>query len=335
MITTRYTEKLTRLRAEKGRKGDYMLADAKDVDVTGGVLATGSKRDAAGAIIGSRTRTEFLDQIERVITQDIVDIMLTSAGNMERLKNKDAFQGRGVQSAFRANETTCVWGTVRHGRYAQTPSRPYRGANLSFAPANLCLYSLTFNNDTEADARALEAYATFRRDARAAGVQHFLEVFNPNVPDAVGALEIGDYVTDCILRLLASLTDRERPEFLKVAYNGPEAMQELSAHDPSMVVGVLGGAGTTHRDTFELIAQSERHGARLALFGRKINQAEDQCALIRWMRHVADGTVSPEEAVRGYHGDLTAQGLCSDRPLRDDLLITADVLRFDATAGCV
>ena len=335
MTTTRYSEKLARLRAGMGRKGDYMIADAKDSDVTGGVLATGPRRDATGQIVGARTRPEFLDQIRKVIDQDVVDIMLTSAGNMDVLARGGAFDGRAIQPAFRANETTCVWANMRHAGYAQTPSRPYRGADLAFAPAKLCLYSLTFNNNTEADARALEAYSAFRRDARAAGVKHFLEVFNPNVPDAVGSAEMGAYVTDCIIRLMSSLTSTERPEFLKVAYNGPKAMEELAGHDPSMVVGVLGGAGATHRDTFELIAQSERYGARLALFGRKINQAEDQCHLIHWMRAVADGNVTPEAAVKGYHADLEALGLRPDRTLANDLQITADVLRFDAAAMSV
>ncbi len=77
-----------------------------------------------------------------------------------------------------------------------------------------------------------------------------------------------------IIRLLASLTPCECPEFLKVAYNGPDHMAALAAHDPTMVVDVLGGAGSTHRDTLELIQQAKRHGARLALLGRKINHAE-------------------------------------------------------------
>lgn len=55
---------------------------------------------------------------------------------------------------------------------------------------------------------------------------------------------------------MASLTRAERPEFLKAAYNGPQALEELAAHDPTMVVGVLGGGGCTHRDTFELVAQA-------------------------------------------------------------------------------
>lgn len=327
---TRYADKIARIRAGSYRKGDYMIADAKDSDVTGGITTTGARRDAAGMPTGPRTRPEFLRQIRTVVEQDVVDIMLTSAGNMAALREAGVFAGSAIQPAFRANETTCVWGNVRGAGYAAQPSRPYRGADLGFAPADLCLYSITFNNDTEADADALERYAAFRAEARDAGVRHFLEVFNPNVAGAVAPEDTGAFVTDCILRLLASLTPTERPEFLKVAYNGPEHMAALAAHDPSMVVGVLGGAGATHRDTFELIAQSERHGARLALFGRKINQAEDQCVLIAWMRRVADGEATPSEAVRGYHADLAARGVRADRTLEDDLRITAESLSFDA-----
>ena len=328
--TNRFADKIARMRAGAYKPGDYMIADAKDADVTGGINSTGPRRDARGRITGVRTRPEFLEQIRKVIDQDVVDIMLTSAGNLDALNEAGAFERSAVQPAFRGNETTCVWGNIRGGRYGDAPSRPYRGADLAFAPGDLCLYSLTFNNDAEADARMLEAYAAFRGEARDAGVRHFLEVFNPNLPDAVDPDTLGAYVTDCIIRLQASMTRAERPEFLKVAYNGPDAMQQLAAHDPSMVVGVLGGAGATHRDTFELIAQSERHGARLALFGRKINQAEDQCRLISWMRRVADLDVGPEEAVRGYHADLERDGLRPDRTLEEDLRITSEVLRFDA-----
>ena len=40
-----------------------------------------------------------------------------------------------------------------------------------------------------------------------------------------------------------------------------------------------GGAGTT-RDCFELLHQAERYGARVALFGRKINLAEAPLAMV-------------------------------------------------------
>ena len=48
------------------------------------------------------------------------------------------------------------------------------------------LYDLiTFNDEAEADARALESYAAFRREARTAGARRFLEVLNPNLAGAV------------------------------------------------------------------------------------------------------------------------------------------------------
>jgi hypothetical protein len=64
-----------------------------------------------------------------------------------------------------------------------------------------------------------------------------------------------------------------RPLFLKLPYHGPVAIAELTAYDPHLVVGVLGGsAGTTH-DAFLLLQDARQHGARAALFGRKINRA--------------------------------------------------------------
>jgi sugar/nucleoside kinase (ribokinase family) len=45
-------------------------------------------------------------------------------------------------------------------------------------------------------------------------------------------------------------------------------------------VGVLGGSvGTTH-DAFELPHSAKRYGARVALFGRKINAAEHQLSFV-------------------------------------------------------
>ncbi|SPF81716.1 hypothetical protein [Pseudoprimorskyibacter insulae] len=330
-MSTRFAQKIARIRAGAYQVGDYMIADAKDTEVTGGVPALGMHRAADGRPLSPRTRPQFIDEVRKIIAQDVVDIMLTAAGTMEVLQDTRAFEGTAIEPAFRGNETTCVWGNIRGAAYNSAPSYPYRGANLFLAPADLCLYSITFVNDIERDLRALEAYAAFRDEARARGIQHFLEVFNPNVPGVVADADLGAFVNDNILRLMASLTQAERPAFLKVAYNGPKAMAELCSHDPSMVVGVLGGAGATHRDTFELIAQSERHGARLALFGRKINQAECQTTLIRWMRRVADLQVTPLEAVRGYHDDLHQAGLTPDRDFTEDSGVTAPVLRFDAT----
>ena len=74
---------------------------------------------------------EFLDAIQAVIEQDVVDIMLVSVSNLDLLHQRRAFTGSAVKPAIRANETTDCWGAIRHGTYAQHASRPFRTANIS------------------------------------------------------------------------------------------------------------------------------------------------------------------------------------------------------------
>jgi hypothetical protein len=94
-----------------------------------------------------------------------------------------------------------------------------------------------------------------------------------------------------------------------------------------IVVGVLGGSAGTTRDTFELLHQAERRGARVALFGRKINLAEAPLAIVALMRQVADGAIAPAEAVRAYHAEIQKKGLKPARALKEDLTITEAVLK--------
>jgi len=67
-------------------------------------------------------------------------------------------------------------------------------------------------------------------------------------------------------------------------------MSELCAYDPTrLITGILGGAKGTTRDTFELLHQASSAGARVALFGRKINQAEAPLELVRLKTVACDG----------------------------------------------
>jgi hypothetical protein len=135
------------------------------------------------------------------------------------------------------------------------------------------------------------------------------------------------YVNDCIMRCLAGVTKADRPQFLKIAYNGPKALEELASYDPSVIVGVLGGGAGTTRDCFELLAQAEKYGARVALFGRKINLAEDPLAMVTHMREVANGTLKPLEAVKAYHGALQKSGITPTRALGPDSETTEKTLK--------
>ena len=99
-------------------------------------------------------------------------------------------------------------------------------------------------------------------------------MFNPNVETGIDPEVLPHYINDSILRCLAGVHQADRPQFLKIVYNGPKALEELTSFDPSLIVGVLGGGAGTTRDCFELLHQGEKYGARVALFGRKINLAE-------------------------------------------------------------
>jgi hypothetical protein len=171
-------------------------------------------------------------------------------------------------------------------------------------------------------------YRAFRAEAQRCKLRYFLEVFNPGFDIGLTGTEIGHYVNDCIIRSLAGVMSADRPLFLKLQYNGPKAMEELASYDPrGLIVGVLGGGKGTTRDTFELALQSERHGARVALFGRKINLAEVPLDLVSLMRRVIEDETSSADAVKAYHDGLQKAGIKPHRRLDEDLEITETVLR--------
>ena len=331
----RMDAKLAKIRAGKYAKGDFMIADAKDGDMSNPIPGTGPVRAADGSVARFRTRAEFIDQIAEIIKQDVLDIMLTSASNLELLHERGAFKGTGVTPSFRANDTTDIWG-ARGGSYAKSASRPFRTANLKQIGeaklSKLGLYSMTYVNDLEADLRSLEAFKEFRADAEANGIDYFLEVFNPNIDSKIPAADVPSFVNDNLARSISGVLKRNRPQFLKYPYNGPKALEELVTFDPQLVVGVLGGGSGTTRDTFELLFQAEKYGARVALFGRKINNAESQLDIVRYMRAVADGQIKPLEAVKAYHGDLKAKKISSVRSLEEDSKVTEAVLKEAASA---
>lgn len=342
-MTTRMDAKLRNIREGRYKPSDFILADAKDADAGAGAACTGfDHSDPAGP--RQRTRAEFLDQIDLLVKQDILDIMLLTVSNLELLHERGTFAGSAVKPAIRANLSTDCWAGVRHGTYREFPSRPFRSVTLSramtgtAAPApgapitgtDLGLYSVTFLNDVARDAAALEAFKDFREEAQANGFRYFYEVFNPNIDTGMSQEALGEYLNDMILSSLAGLTRAERPEFLKIPFNGPKALEELASFDSSLVVGILGGGAGTTRDTFELLAQGERYGARVALFGRKINLAESPLHLVALMRQVVEGAIGPEEAVRAYHGELQKLGIKPIRALSDDRVVTEAVLKSAA-----
>jgi DhnA family fructose-bisphosphate aldolase class Ia len=323
MAASLLDQKLARIRAGRYRRADFIIADAKDADMGFGLTAPGP--DGQG---GFKKREQYLDAITTMIRSGVVDIMLMSASSAEVLVKQGSFKTGKVTPAIRLNDASDIW-SQRGSTYRDHPSRPFATVELAQAAklGRLGLYSITFSNDIERDRESLQAFRAFRSAAAGQKLRYFLEVFNPAFDIGLKGAEIGEYINDSIIRTLAGVTTADRPLFLKLQYNGPKAMEELASYDPEgLIVGVLGGGKGTTRDTFELALQSERHGARVALFGRKINLAEAPVDLVSLMRRVIEGDVSTLDAVKEYHDRLKKAQTRPHRLLKDDLEITEPIL---------
>ncbi len=319
--------KLAAIRAGGYTPADFIIADAKDGDIGFGCAAPLSYPNDPGRFM---PRATHLQAIRDMTRSGLVDVMLLSASTAERLSKEGLFTDSPVTPAIRLNDTTDIW-SARGGRYKEEPSRHHRTARVDQARkyADIGLYSITFSNDSGIDAANAEAYTDFRAEAAVQGMRHFLEVFNPafDIRLKDGA-DIGSFINDNIVRTLSGVMEAEHPLFLKLQYNGPRAMEELASYDPRhLIVGILGGAAGTTRDTFELLGQAEKYGARVALFGRKIHRAESPVEIVRLMREVVARTATPAEAVKAYHGALQKKGIKPARPLADDLELTEAPLK--------
>jgi hypothetical protein len=325
--------KLAAIHADPHGCREFIIADAKDADMAFGIGAPGLSPERHDGELKFRTLGEYRQQIREIAQQEVVDILLMSSSTSEVLTLQEGlFDNSPVTPAIRANDTTDIW-VFRGSRVGTEASRPFRSATIDHAQcgrldcepnersrgANLGLYSITFNNDRDRDLESLRAYQEFRDEAERKGFQHFLEVFYPNVPGVVAAGAMPQFICDAIVRTLAGVTSSSRPIFLKIPYPGPKVLEEMVAYDPHLVVGILGGSAGTTRDAFQLIHDTQKHGAKIALFGRKINQAENQLAFIKFLRLIVEGAIGPEDAVRAYHAVLERLGTRPHRSLDDDL----------------
>src|SRR5947209_8080417 len=341
--------KLRRLHADPRGCKAFILADAKDADMALAIGAPGRSPEAHGGELRYRSLAEYREAIQRIVEQKLVDVMLMSASTSEVLTlHRRLFDQSPVTPAVRANDTTDIH-IFRGGVSPAQPSLPFRTATLDHIQCgridctpqersrgpDLGLYSITFNNDSVLDREALEQYKQFRLEAERKGFRHFLEVFDPNRPEALEASQVPAFINDVIVRTLGGVTAAGRPVFLKMVYHGPRAMEELVRYDPHLVVGILGGSAGTTYDAFKLLGEAKKYGARVALFGRKINNAENQLAFVHFLRLIADGEVSAEEAVRAYHGVLQKLGVAPHRPLQDDMKLQTNVMSYGGNGVAV
>ena len=275
--------------------------------------------------------------------------MLMSASTNDALTIRERlFDNSPVTPAVRANDTTDVH-IARGSRYAESPvaavphghPRPHpvrpprlraRGADPGCRPRPVQHH---LQQRPGARLATLERFHEFRAEAERKGFRHFLEVFDPNVPDAVAPDLLPGFINDMIARMLAGVAPAGRPVFLKMVYHGPKAMEELVRYDPHLVVGILGGSAGTTYDAFQLLADAQKYGAKVALFGRKINNAENQLAFVQFLRLIVDGEIGPVEAVKAYHAVLGKLGIRPHRSLEDDLKLQSAAMSYGGSSTSV
>ncbi|MBD3674747.1 MAG: hypothetical protein HUJ26_14600 [Planctomycetaceae bacterium] len=335
-------QKLAAIHADPHGCREFILADAKDADMAFGIGAPGLSPERHDSELKYKTLAEYRAQIRQIIKQGVVDIVLMSTSTSEQLTIREKlFEHSHVTPATRANDATDVH-IPRGGKVHLEAAQPFRTASIDHMQcghldcsddersigSSLGLYSVTFNNQLETDLETLNQYNEFRAEAERKGFRHFLEVFNPNLPDVVSPEQTPQFINDVIARTLAGVATAGRPVFLKIVYQGPQAMEELVRYDPHLIVGILGGSAGTTYDAFKMLAEAQKYGAKVALYGRKINNAENQLAFIEFLRHIVNGDISPEEAVRAYHAVLEKLGVQPHRSLEDDMTLQTNVMSY-------
>jgi len=323
--------------------GEFILADAKDADMAYGLAAPGMSPECHAQEGRFRSLEDYRETIRRVVREGIVDLVFMSPHTNSILTiNEGLFEGSPVTPAVRANDATDMLigreGTNLTGSLPSFRSTTIDNIQCGLAEcaehergagANLGLYSVAFHNDAELDRRTIESYRLFHLEAERKGFRHLLEVFDPNAarnptdPDHADA-----FVSDNIMRLLAGVPEQGRPLLLLTAYHGPKFTEALARYDASLVIGIMGGLPGTTYDAFKLIAQAQACGARAALFGRRINQAEHQSSFIAILRRIVEGDVTPEEGVCAYHSVLQALNIQPQRPLEEDMRLTIGDIRY-------
>jgi len=298
-----------------------LLVFAGDALAAGGLRGLGRVFEKGRA--RPRRQAEFLQLCRDLTADGAIDGCLLTPADAEQLAVEEGlFRSTPITPLVRLNAETSIW-NPRHGQYQHQRAQPFTtvsfgaewpetaycttSTNTTLSGGLEChvrlgLYSITLNNDVEADRRTLLAYLEFARSvAEHPQFEHFLEVFLPNVNlPGMDNEKRGQYVADSIVRTLSWLQKHQRPRFIKTAYTTAATWKELCDFDPTLIIGALGGARVSARKTMELAHNVATNGGRAILFGRSIFDDENPRAMCRALRAVLDRTASVDEAFLTY-----------------------------------
>ena len=126
--------KLKNIRSGNYKPSDFIIADAKDADMGGGRRAPGFIREENGKLTETPASYDsYLNKMKEMTKSQMVDVMLMSMTSAERLVDQNIFNNSPVTPAVRLNDTSCIWGLLRHGEYDTHQSRPFATTQLRHA----------------------------------------------------------------------------------------------------------------------------------------------------------------------------------------------------------
>ena len=84
--------KLQKIRNQKFKPKDFIIADAKDADMGGGIPAPGPKRNENNFnLMHYKNLNDYLESMRLMTKSKLIDIMLMSASNAETLTKQGLF----------------------------------------------------------------------------------------------------------------------------------------------------------------------------------------------------------------------------------------------------
>ena len=96
--------KIQKIKNNKYRPKDFIIADAKDADMGGGRRAPGYLREKNGALTDiPDTYDSYLKKMDEMTKSEMVDVMLMSMTSAEKLVGNKIFDNSPVTPAVRLN----------------------------------------------------------------------------------------------------------------------------------------------------------------------------------------------------------------------------------------
>jgi hypothetical protein len=108
-VTPTMDEKLAKIRSGQYRSTDFIIADAKDGDMSNGAATAGPDTNAEGAPTGRmKPLAHYRKHMRDVVASGMADIMLMSLSTAEVLSGEGTFEGSPVTPAVRLNDATDI-----------------------------------------------------------------------------------------------------------------------------------------------------------------------------------------------------------------------------------